>query len=113
MKSKIHASSLLSIIYFFLVLQISAQQELTLDKLVGTYVTGHGHGGSSITLKSDGRYSIESGNHDHSGSKATGTYVFSGGLLRFIMERYVVREMGVDREINLLDPKQIKEQFGK
>lgn len=111
MKSKIQKFSLLCLIYFFLVLQTWAQQELTLNKLVGTYVAGHSYGGSSITLESDGRYTIENGSHDHTGSRETGTYIFSGGLLRFTITRYFIRREDEETEINLLDPKEVKKLY--
>ena len=76
-------------------------QEITPDELAGTYVFGFAFGSSTLRLKSDGVYSIESSDCTTIYSES-GTYLLSGGVLRLKASKRTEREPGDDKEADVL-----------
>lgn len=91
--------------------QALAQQEFTVNDLVGKYAAGHRFGSSSLTIEADGRYFIESGDCTREYFDS-GSYVLVDGVLRLTILKQTAKRRGDDREINLLDPTERKEIFG-
>lgn len=89
-----------------------AQHEGVFKKFAGTYVTGHGYGGDSLTLEADGHFSKRGGSDDGTQISTSGTYVLSDGRLRFIIVKHTGRLGSEGKEFNLLDPNDRKEMFG-
>lgn len=105
--------STLCLTVLLLAVQSLARQELSPGRLAGTYVVGHMYGGGARTLEPDGRYSAGGGSDDGTVINESGTYVLSGGVLRFtILKLTGSRNHGGD-EKNLLDPNERKEVFGE
>jgi hypothetical protein len=90
-----------------------AQQEDVFRKFAGTYVTGHEFGGGSLTLDSKGNFSDGSGSDDGTRVSSSGNYTLSEGLLRFVMVKETWKRGEGGKELNLLDPNDRKEAFGK
>lgn len=91
---------------------LSAQQEITPHKLAATYYSGHGYGGSSLTLNANGLFSSNSFSHDGSEMLSSGTYVLSKGALRFTVLKQTERRRGEKKETNLLEPDERKGAVG-
>jgi len=91
-----------------LVGQSTQQQEKVFNKFAGTYVSGHEFGGSSILLKTDGRFSINSGSDDGTLVSMFGTYTLYDARLHFRILKEIGKHGRGGREFNLLDPKQNK-----
>lgn len=96
-----------------LAVQSLARQELTAGRLAGTYVVGHMYGGGSRTLEPDRRYSAGGGSDDGTVIKESGTYVLSGGVLRFTILKLTGSRNHSQDEKSLLDPNGRKEILGE
>lgn len=106
-------ASFLCLTVLLFAVQSLARQELTPGRLAGTYVVGHMYGGGSRTLEPDGRYSAGGGSDDGTVVRESGTYVLSGGVLRFTILKLVGSRNHGHNEKNLLDPNERKEIFGE
>jgi len=104
---------LLSLVMLLSAVPSLAQQEDVFRKFAGTYVTGHEFGGGSLTLDSKGDFSDGSGSDDGTRVSSSGNYTLSEGLLRFVMVKETWKRGEGGKELNLLDPNDRKEAFGK
>lgn len=103
-----------SSVFLFLVLtlaQTPAPQPDVFKKFASTYVTGHDFGGSSFTLKSDGRFWTGSGSDDGTRVSTSGTYNLSNGQLHFKVVAQTGKRGSEGKVFNLLDPKESKQFY--
>lgn len=94
------------------VTNLSAQQVMKANQLTGSYVAGHGFGGSSINLKADGTFSQDSGTCT-SATKESGKYSLADGIVRFSVLKYTgIQFSDEGKEIDLFNLDARKEFFG-
>lgn len=103
------AAAILTALIPVAVLSQSAKNES--QQFVGDYSYSFSFGGSSIKLREDGTFQLDSGSCTFT-TQERGTYVFADGNLRFTILKYTGKQNGDGQEIDLFDNKSRAKFYG-